>query len=201
MSYALLKALPGTRTIFMPKGNLKEVTLALRDGDKIEVRSAHTDLATAAKILPDYGFDPRKAKAIFLGVRNPYDLMASTYFHHRRRAEKGKLADTHVDRAAIEDFETFARTFRPRNFQQWMFLDGELAPNLFLIRFEHLRKDLKTAEKQFDLAKPRIPHLNQGAFSDYRSLYTPELNQIVKKKYGFLFDMGLYRPLADNELG
>lgn len=175
-------------------GQVKELAPVITDGVRLEEGIGHENLATAGEVLASQGKSLHDLKAIFVGIRNPYDLAVSTYFYLRDRAkyhpDRGRYR-----RAVALDFETFWRTdigvfTSPPD--RWLALGGKTLPNQRFIRFESIADDLARFADEFGFNDADLPHLNPTAHEHYSKYMTPEVEEALFTRFRYFFDSGLY---------
>ena len=175
-------------------GQIKELEPAITDGVHVEEGLGHENLATASEILASRGQSVHDMDAVFVGVRNPYDLAVSTYFYLRDRA-KHHEERPRFRRAVSLDFETFwctdigLFTSPP---ERWLTLDGRTLPNQRFIRFESIASDITRFADEFGFNDADLPHLNPTPHEHYSAYMTPKVEEALFTRFRFFFDSGLY---------
>jgi len=165
---------------------------------------AHETLAEAGEIIASYGFELSDLGVILGVVRNPYALEVSRYFY-LRTANPYDIGYNQA-LALTSDFETFALKSKPhgwlkRPIESYFTLDGEVPPNMRILRMEHLLEDLNAALET--VALPPVENLpatntsDHGHFIDY---YTPRAEKSVFERYRWLFDQGFYQRIDPKQL-
>ncbi len=128
----------------------------------------------------------------FAFVRNPWDLMVSSYHwwlqkapgirYHRRLARKV---------AGMDGFEEFIRSpvgrgrinERPGELCDW-FEDWQGTQLVrFVGRVERIEEDWRLICEQCGVSLPPIPHVNRSRHDDYRSYYTPQTRELVARRF------------------
>lgn len=139
----------------------------------------HTSAAILYRELPPQAF---AALFKFAFVRNPWDLLASSYRFLIDRPEhrRGRLATRLGSFARYVDYELC----RGKLVQSRMLTSrhGRLLVD-FVGRFEALEADFTTVCSHLGLVA-RLPHVNAGTQGDYRTLYTPRLAARVADAFG-----------------
>lgn len=130
----------------------------------------HTPAAILHRELPRSAFD---ALFTFAFVRNPWDLLVSS-FHFLRRSpahRRGRL----VDRLATFDRYVEYEIARGKLLQTRMLTgrDGKLLVD-YVGRYESLAADFAAVCRRLGLAAA-LPHVNAGDHGDYRTYYSPAL--------------------------
>ena len=175
-------------------GQVKELETAITDGVHVEEGIGHENLVTASEILTSRGQSIHDMDAVFVGIRNPYDLAVSTYFYLRDRA-KYHPERPRYRRAVALDFETFWRTdigvFTSPP-ERWLTLGGKTLPNQRFIRFESIASDITRFAEEFGFKDAELPHLNPTAHEHYSAYMTPEVEEALFTRFRFFFDSGLY---------
>jgi Sulfotransferase domain len=134
-------------------------------------------------------------RAVFVAVRNPYDLAYSTYKFQRLYASDA-AAPPEFTRAANSSFDEFVAQFTPADYRSWLQYRERELPNIRVIRFESLKVDFKAHADEFGFRNPRMPHLNASGGESYTHAMTPALEEAIYDKYRFLFERGYYSRLA-----
>jgi hypothetical protein len=133
----------------------------------------------------------------FAFVRNPFDLMVSSYFwwlekaHDHRRTKRGQR-----EVRAMEDFSAFTRSRLGREFINefkgdifdWISQDGEIIVD-FVGRVESLQDDWHTVCRRLGLAVSDLPRANRTTRGDYRQYYDDEAVELVAKRFRRTIDL------------
>jgi hypothetical protein len=150
----------------------------------------HTPAALLQRELPA---DVYADLFTFAFVRNPWDLLVSSYHFLRRDRShrRGRLAARLGSFARYVDYELH----RGKLLQSRMLTSrhGRLLVD-FVGRFENLEADFATVCRHLRVAA-RLPHVNAVSHSDYRAHYTPRLADTVAdgfgediERFGYAFD-------------
>jgi hypothetical protein len=150
----------------------------------------HTPAALLQRELPA---DVYADLFTFAFVRNPWDLLVSSYHFLRRDRShrRGRLAARLGSFARYVDYELH----RGKLLQSRMLTSrhGRLLVD-FVGRFETLEADFATVCRHLRVAA-RLPHVNAVSHSDYRAHYTPRLADTVAdgfgediERFGYAFD-------------
>ena len=185
-------------------GQIDELRHGATEGVTLEVGRGHEDMRMAEELLNAQGKSTRDLSAVFVGIRNPYDMAVSTYFYlretHRLHADKSRY-----QMAMDLDFETFwcsdgpSLTSPP---ERWLTLDGEVLPNLRLVRFESIEDDLARFAHEFGFNAARLPHLNSTEHEHYSAYLTPKAEEAIFARFRHFFDAGYYpRERVPRKLG
>ena len=174
------------------RGQIKEVADVMRTDVTLDVARGHENMRRTSLILQSMGRDIHDLRAIFVCIRNPYDLAVSTYFF-LRRAYTQNGGSERFRMAAQMDFSDFwcndISTAPP---ERWLTLGGEVLPNQYFIRFESLREDLSSLAKKFEFKDATLPHLNRTTHAHYSEYMTNESEAAVYARFRYLFDAGYY---------
>lgn len=195
LSVAFVKAWPTPVKGCVSAGQLSEIGPFAKQGSVFWVQGSHQNAEMAAQILERLGFKLSQFRAVFVGIRNPYDLAYSTYKFQRMTAS-GAGAPAEFARAANSTFAEFVEQFSPSDYRLWLQRQKIDLPNVRLIRFESLASDFKALAAEFGFRNPRMPHLNASGGENYLNAMTPALEQTIYEKYRFLFDRGYYPRLS-----
>lgn len=172
-------------------GQVGELSDLVRDGVELRVEGSHQNATTAARILQEQGLDIGSLKAVFVAIRDPRDLIYSTYRFMRERYPKMTHKPNFV-LAGTLPFDQFVARFNVADYNNYLTLHGEPLSNLRIIRFEHMAEDMHRYAEEFGFAKVELPHLNASRRGHYREAMAPEIEAIIAKKYRALYDRGLY---------
>ena len=172
-------------------GQVGELSDLVRDGVELRVEGSHQNAITAARILHEQGIDIRSLKAVFVAVREPRDLIYSTYCFMRERYPKMTHKPNFV-LAGTLPFDRFVVQFNVADYNNYLALRGEPLPNLRIIRFERMAEDMHRYGEEFGFAKVELPHLNASTRGHYREAMTPDIEAVISDKYRALYDRGFY---------
>lgn len=173
-------------------GQFDDLVAAAPEGVSLEPGVAHENLTSAAQILESSGKSIHDLRAVFIGIRNPYDLAVSTYSFLRDRA-KYQPDRPRFRRAASLDFETFWRTEPPTSPpERWLTLRGRVLPNQRYIRFESIAEDLARFADEFGFREASLPHLNPTQHEHYSAYMTQAVEEAIYTRFRYLFETGLY---------
>ncbi|NNG15058.1 MAG: sulfotransferase family 2 domain-containing protein [Gemmatimonadales bacterium] len=137
----------------------------------------------------------------FAVVRNPWDLMVSSYHWWLNRADRWKSLQTDAQAvAALGSFPRFVDSPYGRerineqlgNFRDWI-CDAEgrvLIDNI--CRFERLEEDWQGIATQLGI-QVDLPHLNRGNRVAYRDYYDGPSKQIIAERFAWAIDCFEYR--------
>ena len=119
----------------------KELEDVMRPDVFLEAVGAHQTVSQAKAILAVRGKRIEDFRAVFVGVRDPYDMAVSRYFFMRRTYQWNQ--DRPTFRMAHElPFEDFWSTYRANLGDAFLTIDGAVLENQRFIRFETLQEDL-----------------------------------------------------------
>lgn len=174
------------------KGQLKELEDLITDKVDLQLGRGHENLITAEKIMRDDGISVEDLKAIFVCIRNPYDLAVSTYFfmrethHNNKDKENFQLAA----RVSLEDFWLNAKiAAKP---QQWFRHPEKSLHNIELIKFENLAAEMQRIGTKYGFRVDALDHLNASKRGHYREYMTSKVEPVIYNKFNFLFEIGGY---------
>lgn len=144
--------------------------------------------------------EERWARAFtFAFVRNPWDLMVSSYFFFKEHVSTMIGSGHDADRAAMaqrcdtfERFVHFYPTMRSDSTQMLAGEDGECIVD-FVGRYERLEEDFRCVCERIGLGKVPLPHLRATKHSSYRDYYTPSLRDAVADHFARDIDTYGYR--------
>ncbi|MEP6908995.1 MAG: hypothetical protein ABI896_01035 [Actinomycetota bacterium] len=165
---------------------------------------AHETLEEANEVLPRYGIDVRRLPLILAGLRNPYDLEVSRYFHLRTTLLERKGPGRKLAREA--DFETFVVTCKPEwviggNLEPYFLLDGEMPANLVIVKLENAHEELCSALAKIGIVTDLpLPWYNTSEHEHFAGYYTPAAEEAVYRRHQWVFDQGFYERLDRDRL-
>lgn len=193
LSRYMIEAWPGRVHGYVSTGQMLELREVARPGVTLEVTYGHEDMAQTQVLLGQRGRCIEDMAAVFACVRNPYDIIVSTYCF-MRRTFKNNSHKRFFKLANNLDFEGFCMQFEPRNITAWLTLRGKRPPNLRLIRFESLEADLSAIATEYGFNPAALRHLNRTDHDHYSSyIRTATCERAIYEKYWYLFDCGLYQ--------
>ena len=145
-----------------------------------------------AIILGDRGKRIQDLRAVFVCLRNPYDIAVSTYFYMRENFPHNRYS-TRFRMATEMGFEEFwcnDRSDSPP--ERWLTLGGTVLCNQRFIRFESIREDLRMYAEAFGFRATELPHLNRSGHGHYSDYMTDRSEEAVFQKFRYMFDAGYY---------
>lgn len=176
---------------YVSKNQRGELADVMRPGVTFEVTGGHEDMRKAARVLRDQGRRIHDMKAVFVCIRNPYDIAVSTYFF-MRETYPYNLGSRRFQAASEQSFEEFWLGDVDNMPQRWLTLNGRVLANRRIIRYEHLLEDLDALSQEFGFRESTLPHLNAGNRDHYSVYMTPRAEAAIFAKYRYLFDAGHY---------
>lgn len=161
----------------------------------------HCTLAEAATYV--HAFDRRALadfEKIVAVIRDPYTLEYSHYNYMKRadvrEREKGNPSLLERTSGDFADFVARAGYHRKDTPQEGYFLvDGEIPPNVELVRYERLPQGFVEAVAPFlkSGASFPFPHVNRTGYAgSVDTELTPQVEEAVYRKHRYLFDAGFY---------
>jgi SAM-dependent methyltransferase len=175
---------------------------ARRPGIVQVLGARHESLPEVVGLLPRYGFSLSDFRLILAVLRNPYDLEVSRY--HYLRAGHPWDYGPNQRLALTRDFTTFAANSSlseqnsVRSLENYFHSNGEIPPNLRIIRFESLETDIKEALSSLGIEdRADFPWRNKSRHDDYLSYYTKEAEEAIYNKYRWVFDAGFYDRMTE----
>ena len=176
---------------YISKNQGRELADVMRPGVTLEVTGGHEDMRKAAAVLRDQGRRIRDMKAVFVCVRNPYDIAVSTYFF-LRETYPYNLENRRFQAASEKSFEEFWLGDVDNMPQRWLTLNGKVPANRRIIRYESLPEDLDALSREFGFRDSALPRLNVGSRDHYSVYMTPRAEAAIFERYRYLFDAGHY---------
>lgn len=148
-----------------------------------------------------YYFDKLKGRGVEAGqvtvlttVRDPLDHVVSIYHYWRQR---GKPECKHVQAAKRLSFEAFVRFYVSspipdcRVYDELLFVDGALPPNVKVLRLEHWKVDLEGLGFPW-ASSVRLPRENTSQHDVASKYYDAETTRLVRARYAWAYEAGLY---------
>ena len=174
------------------RGQIAELADAVRPGVTLDVTHGHENMRRTAILLRGLGRRIQDLKAVFVCIRNPYDIAVSTYVFMRSTHKDNPNARRFrmASEMSFEDFWCSDLDNMPP--EKWLTLNGQVLPNRRVIRFESLGRDLATIATDFGFKDATLPHLNASKREHYSKYMTPRAEAAVFYKFRYLFEAGFY---------
>jgi hypothetical protein len=137
----------------------------------------------------------------FAVVRNPFDLMVSSYFWWLEKAHKFRSLKRMRQRVReMADFREFIRSDLGRGYINeyrgdifdWISLDGDIIVD-HVARVETLADDWRTICERVGVQAADLPRENTTTRGDYRRYYDDETAEIVAERFHKTIDLFGYR--------
>ena len=174
-------------------GQLRELADVMRPGVTLEVDRGHENIRRTSVILRERGRRIEDLRAVFVCIRNPYDIAVSTYFFMRETYIQNTTS-LRFRMAAELTFEEFWKNDISKSPpERWLTLNGRVMANQRFIRFESLREDLAQLAVEFSFRDAELPHLNRSRRGHYGEYMTPVAEQAIYKRFEYMFTAGYYR--------
>ena len=158
---------------------------------------AHETLQEASEVLPRYGIDIRRIPLILAGIRNPYALEVSRFFHLRKKRPPNNRGPGPT-RALEGGFENIVVNCKPEwviggQLEPDFLLDGTMPPNLVIVRLENAHEELSSALTRIGIATDvPLPWYNESDHEHFSAYYTPPAEEAVYRRHQWVFDNGFY---------
>ena len=159
---------------------------------QLETGRGHENLEQSATILRASGKDLASLRAIFVCVRNPYDLMVSNYFYMRKNY-KNNSDKGNFKLAANVSFPEYCARLTTAPPERWITYHGQVPANLRVLQFEQLTQNLKRYSDHFGFPMAKVPHLNATDHEHYLRYITPATERAIYTHFRFFFDHGYYQ--------
>ncbi len=159
----------------------------------------HETMADAESYFTYRGRSIEDFEAIFVVIRNPYDLEVSR-FHYLQAGHKGDAGPAQ-DLALAGDYEKYLREApffgaNPPRLDRYMRLGSVVPESLRVLRHEHLADDFDEMigpHLRHDAPK-KLPRLNASKRADnYRQYYNAVTEELCYQRHRFFFDKSFYR--------
>lgn len=188
VSNALLKYLAGEVYYAVQEGHAKR-----QRGINVIKGSRHQTLVGADAYFESMGLKHRvdSFRYIMTMVRNPYEMEVSR-FHYLRKGhpwDKGRAQKL----AVTGDFPGFvAGSSWWFDFKDYYTLDGRIPDNMYIVRYEGFEQTMQLNFSSCFKKKFKTKSVNRSHDTDYRDYFSLELEELVYKKYQWIFDKGFY---------
>ena len=191
----LLKSLDGKVYYAVQEGHARS-----RYGETVIAGRRHQTLAAADAYFQDMGLEHRVANFRFVMsmVRNPYEMEVSR-FHYLR---KGHAWDKGLAQklALAGDFASFVEgSTWWFDFRDYYTVDGLLPENLYIVRYEDFEQTVQLNFAACFRKTFKTRRMNKSHSTDYRDYYSRDLEDLVYKKYQWIFDKGYYSRAVFNK--
>ena len=140
----------------------------------------HSTLAEGINYLQDEGYN-HQGYFKFLFIRNPWDMMVSSYEYHKQIiAKQENISKENLKGIMSANLKDFLTT-RDRNYYKSFLLDDYTFD--FIGKFENLQEDFNVACDKIGIPRQKLPHKNKSKHKHYTEYYDDETRQIVAEKY------------------
>ncbi len=166
----------------------------------VKPRETHKH-AKARDILEVIGEDSWRRGFSFAIVRNPWDLMVSSYHWWLERADRWEqFRDSAREIRALGSFAGFMNSAYGReqineqrgNLRDWICDRDQRIVVDFVGRFERLEEDWTVIAEHLGITQP-LPHRNRSTRGPYRQYYTSATRDIVARRFAWAIDRFEYR--------
>ena len=187
--------------IHIPKTGGNSITTALnklpkRSNTPISI-STIPKHAKAQRVKQALGDDIWEAYFSFAFVRNPWDLMVSSYHWWLQTAPIWK--HLHAEIKEIEKLGSFDHFMHSKYGQEmineskgtmfdWISENDEVIVD-FVGRFENIQEDWEKICVHLGSEPTTMPHINKTRRRNYQQYYTPETRQIVYERFQKVIDL------------
>ena len=176
---------------FISPGQVDELKDCGLENTNIKVGRGHENLSEAKSLIDLHGNKFENIEAIFVCIRNPYDLMVSNY-HFMRKTYKNNKTKENFKIANDNDFTSYCEKVGMSSPAGWMELDGAQPKNLFIIRFERLDSDLKAGAEKYGFNHQELAKLNSSKHEHYSSYMSQSSEEAIYLKFKYIFDKEYY---------
>jgi hypothetical protein len=188
-----LAALPRPIKGRVSKGQLAEVSDLDLEGVELMVGRGHENMLETKRFLEADGVDFDGLTAIFVCVRNPYDLMVSNYFYMRQNFHGANVKRPNFIIANENNFEDYVEKVGIASPRNWMTVEGKRPEQLRVIKFENMASELEKVSQDFNFPYVRLPHLNSAERGHYSEYMSPRIEECIYEKLKYVFDEGYYK--------
>ena len=174
-------------------GQMREVADVIRPGVTLELGVGHENIRRTSKILREMGRRIEDLRAVFVCIRNPYDIAVSTYFFMRETYAENR-DKVRFKMASAMSFESFwENDISGAPPERWLTLQGKVLENQRFIRFESLAQDLSALSEEFGFREAMLPHLNRSQRGHYSEYMTPVAEEAIYRRFEYMFSAGYYK--------
>ena len=190
--------------IAIPKTGSTSIMSILRSlsdlgAPSVPVTGSH---ATALELRSAIGKKLWNDSHTFCVVRNPWSLMVSSYFWWIQIAgQDRKLEHIHDMIKSMGSFEAFIKSkygsahineFKAKGYEKWFV--GRRGNRIVtsILRCETLNEDWEKLKNEIDPGLPSLPRMNSTSHQDWRSYYSDETREIVRRRFSDEIEMFKY---------
>lgn len=183
------------KTIFVhiPKAAGSSITKALRQLNKERNRKKSPKIAKHAKAFEIkylLGEDVWEEYFKFAFVRNPWDLMVSSYKWWRQKAQilpGHKKTSDKIRKMSFEEFikskyGSYMINERYGNFFDWLTDDNKIIVD-YVGKVETINQDWQKICEINNFRKIKIPHVNKSQRDNYQKYYNRDTKKIIEKRF------------------
>lgn len=174
-------------------GQLEEVASVMRPGVTLEVARGHENIRRTSIILRGMGRRIEDLRAVFVCIRNPYDIAVSTYFFMRETYARNSKSPRFRMAAELSFEDFWVNDISKSPPERWLTLNGKVLDNQRFIRFESLREDLEALAVEFNFRSAVLPHLNRSRRGHYSDYMTSRAEEAIFTRFEYMFRAGYYR--------
>ncbi len=148
--------------------------------------------AKALEIRALLGAEMWRTYFTFSFVRNPWDLMVSSYHwwlqkaptipYHRRRAERVRRLGS-FDAFLHSPYGANRINERPGNLFDWLSDSHGAILVDYVGRVETIADDWRHISERIGAPLPPLPHVNKSVRTDYREYYTPHTKDMIATRF------------------
>ncbi|MFC6634833.1 sulfotransferase domain-containing protein [Microbulbifer taiwanensis] len=176
---------------YLSRGQFNELQDCDQNGLELNLGRGHENMGQALGIMSGDGVSYDDLTAIFICMRNPYDLMVSNYHFMRKTFKQNK--DNKNFQAAVENsFEDYCSLLSVASPLNWFTIEGKVPEKMELIRFEGLSDNIADLCRKYGFSMPDIPHLNKSEHTHFSEYVTEKAEEEIYKKFNFFFESGFY---------
>lgn len=180
-------------TAYVSAGQMSEVADVDLTDVNLQIGRGHENMSQANEILAGNGRTLDSLDAIFVAIRNPYDLMVSNYFYMREHFKGENIKRNNFQIAANNNFSQYCEKVGVSSPANWMELDHKPLDNLWIIRFEEIEENLEIISAKFNLPVATLSHLNKSKRKHFSEYVTDRSEKAIYAKFKYIFDKGYYR--------
>jgi len=171
----------------------------LEDGvyvpDELKAGDRHPTLGVSFSFAKAMGFTD--IKRVFCIFRNPYATEVSMYHYIREKLQDDPRSYSALAKSG--DFTNYIKhnTHWP-SYEYFLRIGGELYDNMMIFQLEvdfpdNIKRLVKSLGGNTDM---EFPYLNTTVHEPYETYYTAETEEIVYKKYQWVFDRHYYERMV-----
>lgn len=149
--------------------------------------SGHENLKAASDILYCHGRDISQFRAVFLPIRNPFNLAISTYLFYKTEA-KNNPGKKNFELALNNSFDEFMAQYNAPDYNNWVTINNNKPDNLVFLPVENLNAELLSVAHKYPNINYHSPsHLNKSESVDMSEFINKKTIELITKKFASVY--------------